>query len=176
MAHLWIRDVEGEWAVLPLDGTAFSLMSNPPHPMNCAEGETVSGVLLLKSAPKENAASWVLIAGVDMRVGVNGRRVALGMCVIKDRDEITVEGGGTYFFSTESLVSVKAFPGSDQKIFCPRCRQEIMAGTLSVRCPQCSVWYHQREELPCWTYSERCALCPQTTDLDAGYQWTPEDF
>ena len=171
MAHLWVRDVEEQWAVLPLDGIAFSLSLNPPRAVN---GETVSGAVLLKSV-HAGSETWVLVTGAES-VSVNGRRVALGMRVVKDLDKISVEGVGTYFFSTESLASVKAFPGSEQKIFCPRCRQDITAEVPAVQCPQCGVWYHQTEELPCWTYSERCALCPQTTAMEAGYKWTPEDL
>jgi hypothetical protein len=45
------------------------------------------------------------------------------------------------------------------------------------KCPQCGVWYHQSEELfDCWTYSELCALCDQSTGLDSDYLWTPEDL
>ena len=44
----------------------------------------------------------------------------------------------------------------------------------AVRCPQCGIWYHQHDQLPCWTYAPACGFCPQSTALDAGFAWTPE--
>ena len=175
MAHLWVRDAGEQWAVLPLHADAFMLSANPPRPVSSAKDEVASRVMLLRNA-QTGSPSWVLIAGTERTVRVNGVGLSLGMRVVADRDEIHVEGVGAYFFSTESLACIKAFPGAEQKIYCPRCRQEIEKESLAVQCPQCNVWHHQSEELPCWSYSELCALCPQRTDLDAGYRWTPEDL
>ena len=43
-----------------------------------------------------------------------------------------------------------------------------------VVCPGCEVLHHESPERRCWTYAERCVLCPQATDLDGGLRWTPE--
>jgi len=45
-----------------------------------------------------------------------------------------------------------------------------------VRCPQCGVWHHQSDELPCWVYSSSCSLCDHPTALDAGYRWIPGEL
>jgi hypothetical protein len=96
-----------------------------------------------------------------------------GLAVVRDRDEFFVAGGGSRFFSTETLARVEAFPGSAHPLFCPRCKQLVESQAPAVRCPQCRVWHHQAEELSCWTYAPTCGACPQLTDLAAGFQWTP---
>jgi hypothetical protein len=115
--------------------------------------------------------AWVLLARPGAAVRINGRRV--GVRVLRERDEIVV-GAARAFFSTERLAQVEAFPGGSAAIFCPRCKQEIAHGSLAVRCPGCGSWYHQREELGCWLYSQRCQHCAQATPLDGGFRWEPE--
>ena len=98
------------------------------------------------------------------------------MRVVSDRDEIRIAGKRSLYFSTESLARVEEFSSTGQTLFCPRCKQEIELGSGAVKCPSCGVWHHQTDELNCWSYSEVCALCTQSTDLDAWFQWTPEDL
>lgn len=175
MAHLWLKNESEQWAVLPLEANAFLLTTNPPRPLPCTSDtdESVSRIVLLRDR-REGKDSWVLISGVERDVRINGMSLALGVRVVSDKDEIFVEGVGSLYFSTESLAHVESFKGALQMLYCPRCKQEVKAETPAVKCPQCGVWYHQSEELPCWAYAETCALCPQLTDLDAGYRWTPE--
>lgn len=175
MAHLWLKNESEQWAVLPLEADAFLMTTNPPRPMSSARAtdESVSKVVLLCDR-REGKDSWVLISNQERDVRVNGVSLTLGVRVLRDRDEIFVEGVGHLYFSTESLARVEFFAGVRQALYCPRCKQEVKGETEAVKCPQCGVWYHQSEELPCWAYSETCALCPQLTDLDAGYRWTPE--
>lgn len=177
MAHLWVRDVS-EWVgvAMPLDGEAFSLTADPLWPVRHGkDGSEGSAVILRRQGPDGEA--WVLMTPMETSVRVNRDRILLGIRVLTDRDEIWVTGMGRMFFSTERLACVEPFPGAaGQPIFCPRCKQEIGRGCPAVRCPQCRVWHHQSEDLPCWTYSERCALCDQPTELEAGYRWTPEEL
>jgi hypothetical protein len=177
MAHLWVKDDSAEWAVLALDGQAFTLGTSPPRPLAEAIGQDrlASSVVLMRAGGAGGSA-WVLVAGSARDVRVNGAALSLGIRVMKDRDEIRIRGTGTLFFSTESLARVEPFKADGHRLYCPRCKQQIEEGTSAVRCPGCAVWYHQDESLPCWTYSEVCALCPQQTSLDAGYRWTPEGF
>lgn len=116
--------------------------------------------------------AWLLLAAPGQAL-VNGQPVWLGLRVLRDRDEIQFTGGGSLFFSTESLARVMDFPGAPKQVFCPRCRDRIEPGP-AVKCPACGVWHHQLGDRPCWTYAETCALCPQPTALNAGFQWTPE--
>ena len=175
MAHLWIKNGSDEWAVLPLEADAFSLATNPPRLAGDATdgGGDASGVVLMRGRQGDEAF-WVLISGGAREVWVNGVALALGVRAVADRDEISVGRVGTFYFSTESLARVEEFPGAAQALYCPRCKLAVERATPSVKCPQCGVWYHQSEELPCWAYAETCALCPQTTDAGAGFRWTPE--
>ena len=181
MAHLWIKDETERWCVMPLVGEGFALSRNPPQRIQSVsdKGESVSQTLLVRSK-NGKPSPWVLITAAGHDVRVNGDATLLGVRVLADRDEINVAGVGELFFSTESLARVEEFNGESTDttpaIYCPRCRQLVADGALSVKCPQCGVWYHETDELNCWTYAETCALCPQPTDLDAGFRWTPEDL
>lgn len=166
MAHLWTT-IEGKWQTQPLGfGTTVSLPLDEPVPAQPA------GVRLVSAKPGSTRGSWWLLAPPG-RVLVNGQPVWLGLRALRDRDEVLVPGSGSVFFSTESLARVEEFPGAPKPVFCPRCRDKIEAGP-AVKCPACGVWHHQLTDRPCWTYSETCALCPQPSALNAGYQWTPE--
>jgi hypothetical protein len=177
MAHLWVTTEAQQWAVLPLEDDALTLTTSPPQPVRhpLADGEALSNVLLVRTRGTEGV-TWVLIAGAGSGVSVNGLPLATGLRVVSDRDEIRIPGASNLYFSTESLARVEEFSGSGQTLFCPRCKQEIEKGSRAVRCPSCSVWHHQTEELNCWTYSEVCALCAHATDLNAGFRWTPEEL
>ncbi|HLF84581.1 MAG TPA: hypothetical protein VI837_10435 [Blastocatellia bacterium] len=177
MAHLWVTTEANQWAVLPLEDEAFMLTTNPPKPVRrpLDQGEVLSNVLLARTRGAD-AVTWVLIAGAGSGVSVNGLPLATGMRVVSDRDEIRIPGVSKLYFSTESLARVEEFSGSDQTLFCPRCKQEIEKGAAAVKCPACAVWHHQTEDLSCWTYAEVCALCAHATDLNAGFQWTPEEL
>lgn len=177
MAHLWVRNEAEQWAVLPLDHGAFTLTSNPPQPVRQRSGEAdaLSSVVLVRTQGQEGS-QWVLVAGAASRVSVNGTPLDTGMRVVTDRDEIRIAGSESLYFSTETLARVEEFIGGDQTLFCPRCKQQIDNGAKAVKCPGCGVWHHQTDELNCWTYSEVCALCAHSTDLDAGFRWTPEEL
>lgn len=120
------------------------------------------------------APSWTLLGGREASLRVNGHPLALGIRILRDRDEVSI-AGQRCFFSMEELARVVAFPGLAQPACCPRCKQRVEPGDLAVACPRCHAWHHQSEEFPCWTYDSTCALCQlQATALDAGYSWTPE--
>ena len=176
MAHLWVRDETENWAVLPLEHDAFSLNAESTRPIarRLGDGEALSEVLLIRSDSGQ-ANSWVLIANATSGVSVNGIPLATGIRVVSDRDQIRVPGAREFYFSTETLARIEQFPGSEQTIFCPRCKQEIEKGTSAVKCPGCGVWHHETDELNCWTYAEGCALCAQPTDMSSGFRWTPEE-
>lgn len=169
MAHLWISDEKGGWSAVPLDGGAVALTAHPPR--RCGEPAPVE----LRHAVIDGEAVWAVLAAPGAPVRVNGLAVTGGIRVLTDRDEIAVGGAGTVFFSAESLARVEPFPGAERTLFCPRCKLPVEPGAPAVRCPACSVWHHQSEELPCWTYAAACALCPQPTDLAGGFRWTPEE-
>ena len=170
MAHLWVETEPGEWGIRELVGQAEALDGNAgPGP---GDRQHVAHHAGLRAGP--DGKTWVLLAPPgNGAVRVNGMPLALGMRVLRERDEIVVNGRRRYF-SGERHAVVVPFPGSDRPVTCPRCRQEVLAGTPAVACPQCDAWHHQSEELPCWTYSPTCALGDQPTELGTGYRWTPE--
>jgi hypothetical protein len=174
MAHLWVREPVGTWAVMPLRPGLWDLTREPP---GCLQDP---GRLVAERGSDEvglfcRTGSWTLLSGHDAPVRVNGERVVSGLRSLRDRDEIRI-GSSRMFFSLETLACVDDFPGADSPLFCPRCRQQIQEGNEAVRCPRCGVWHHQSSELPCWTYSATCALCDQPSSFDAGFHWTPEEL
>lgn len=176
MAHLWIADRDSGWCVLPLDETEYSLAQYPPRPIGTQHviGERADDVLLLPSRDSVQT-TWAVVVGSRRSVQVGGRPLALGLCVLSDRDEVRIEGVGTIFFSTETLAHIEPFPSADHECCCPRCTLEIKAETQAVRCPNCGVWHHQSGERDCWSYAPSCAMCTHGTALDAGFRWAPEE-
>jgi len=173
MAHIWVFD-ESKWAVLPLNSTLFSLRQQRSVAPQSRESTAWEEEVLLIPTGHRAGETWVLLAGPKAGASINGVRLSLGIRSLRDRDEIRIGGERLFYFSTERLAVMEPFPGSAPNAFCPRCRQAIASGDLAVKCPACGVWHHKSEDLPCWTYSETCALCPQATAMDAGYRWTPE--
>jgi hypothetical protein len=157
MAHLWILDNDQAWVTQLLAGDAVSLAE----------------LVTLQRTP-DASTPWALLSG-DPRLRLNGMPVPAGLAMLEDRDEIRLPGRSMWF-STELRAQVQAFPASATRGYCPRCKQAIDAGTAAVCCPQCALWHHASEELPCWTYASTCAACSQDTSLEAGFRWTPEDL
>jgi rRNA maturation protein Nop10 len=174
MAHLWIKPA-AEWEVQALTAAQYELAgarAAVAEPGRAALG--AGGGRLVRAAAGDPPA-WMLLAGDDAAVRVNGRAPVAGACVLEDRDEIRA-GGAQFYFSTETLAAVETFAGGDgRRIHCCRCHQEIAPGAAAVRCPGCGVFYHQTEQLPCYTYAATCAQCGQDTSLQAGFRFVPEE-
>lgn len=179
MAHLWVRDSSAQWAVLPLDGEAVNLAAHPPAPLRAPfDNEEEAGPAVILARTNGDApAAWVLLAAVQSDVWVNGMPLWTGIHVLADRDEIRVGEAGAVFFSTETLPVIEKFSGGERSIFCPRCKLPIEPQSDAVRCPHphCGVWHHQLADRPCFTYDEKCAACGGKSQLNAGYQWIPEE-
>ena len=176
MAHLWMKDQSEQWAVVPLDGKAYRLIGNSIETLRAADEERsiVSAPLLLRPGEPDQGG-WALIATAESEVFVNGLPLIVGLRLLDDTDQIRV-GDCNYFYSTETLACIEPMPAASQRLFCVRCKQGIEEGSPAVKCPQCGLWCHQSDQLPCWSYSETCAMCSQPTRLDADYRWTPEDL
>jgi hypothetical protein len=188
MPHLWIQhsapsaptaDIEDEscrWLAAPLVGDALHLPLRHEGHGAVAPTGTV--------APPDRPASVLRVSGGDGEywllagsesVRVNGLPLLAGIRVLRDRDEIRVDGDPPVYFSTEKLARVECFPGAARPTFCARCKVEIEVGSAAVQCPNCGVWCHETEELNCWSYPEArtCPLCDHRNSLDATYRWTP---
>ncbi|MGO8757452.1 MAG: hypothetical protein ACLQG3_04940 [Terracidiphilus sp.] len=170
MAHLWTRGTSG-WDAQMLDDVGIDVAALATS--SAPEVLPAKKVARLLRTDSGGSKLWALIASGDCDVRVNSRSVSAGLCVLSDRDEIRI-GAEVQYFSTEALAAVVAFPAFDRPVFCGRCRQQIEAGAPAVCCPGCGIWYNQSADLPCWTYSEKCAFCGHPTALDAGFTWTPE--
>ncbi len=178
MPHLWFSE-QTNWNILSLDkGRKFVLTGDPSHPVGKEDqGDKGVAVVITQENTEGKKGTWVLVAPANKPVRVNGESLArLMVRVLQDRDEIRIAGHGSLFFSTECLATIEPFPGADRPVFCPRCKQEVTKNAMAVCCPQCKSWHHQSADFPCWTYSPKCAVCNQTTALDAGYRWTPEEL
>jgi len=174
MPHLWVKD-SGEWTVLELLSDTFALTRDPLKPVQRRElGTPAEIACMLRCNGAGGEHLFVLAPSENTAVIINGIPLASGIRILRDRDELRVGGIERMYFSTESLAVLTRFPGNEQAMYCPRCKREIALQTDAVKCPQCDAWYHQSEEFPCWVYSERCALCDQPSNLDAGYRWSPE--
>jgi len=170
MAQLWLKDGKTRVAFL-LDADPIDLSTGRPLKVDSSEDMIGRDAIVMAAEDKH---TWVLL-GNSRGLRVNGFPTP-GTRVLRHRDEIRVsQRGATIFFSTERLASIEAL-STMAAVICPRCRQEIRSNTPAVRCPQCGIWHHENEEenLKCWTYAERCAICSQRTDLRAIYQWNPE--
>jgi hypothetical protein len=178
VAHLWLRDDADTWAVLPLEGAKVEL-ADIPVPLGRALGASSDAPLspLLVRTSEGTRPEWALVASASSGVSIDGVPLRTGLRVLADRTEVHIAGAGSVFFSEERLPRVEVPASLGQAGRCPRCDQPIEVGTPLVRCPKCDVAHHQSDELPCWTYhNSGCALCSRPTDLDAGFQWTPEDL
>ena len=179
MAYLWIPTKDNEWAVAPLEREAYALEHGRERPLRRSpQAPEHNGPARLQWAPMGADGAFVLMAPHrQTSVRVNGTPLHAGIRVLRNRDEIRLNGTRMYF-STERLAQVTPFPGADRPTQCPRCKQPINEGQMAVRCPnpRCGVWHHQSEvdELPCWTYTPNCANCGQETELSSGFRWTPE--
>lgn len=183
MAHLWVQDDGRDWAIAQLDGgEAFVLTGDAAWPVRLRQQQQDPSCALIVRRQETGKETWILLSPKKAGVRVNGTALWTGMRVLRDRDEIQVEGPGRIYFSRQRPARIEPFPGADGTVFCPRCKLEITPGTPAVRCPnpQCYVWHHESEErdLLCWSYAEQCSLCRERTDLrpDYRYSWTPEDL
>lgn len=174
MAHLWVQGAGG-WEAQKLGAALFALSAGAASQAADIAARSPRVATYLVGADAGGSHIWALLTPRSSRARVNGREVLAGLCVLADRDEIRTADGGRYFYSTETLAAVEAFPPSGRAAFCGRCRQQIEAGSPAVCCPGCGVWYNQSAELPCWTYSEKCSFCGHPTPLDAGFTWIPEE-
>lgn len=178
MAHVWLADNIGRWSPAPFQEEWTALGADRVSLTDAASVASCSreAPVIVRRAFASSADRWILLCSDAVEVRVNGAPLALGVHLLKDRDAIRLGDGRLFFFSTEELATVRAFPGLERAVFCPRCKLVIEQGSPAVRCPQCRTWHHQSDDLPCWRYADHCALCDQQTAEDNGYRWTPDDL
>jgi hypothetical protein len=178
MSYLWLRDAEGKRVAHSIQAASHDLyallLSEASGSSACPIDDGLAARMI--SFRVGGAARWVVVADAATPVRVNGVPLtAVGARVLCDRDEVSIPGLGSAFYSGETLAVVEPFPGSEHPVVCGRCRQAIAAGAPVVRCPGCHVYYDQAAGLECWRASDSCTFCSQLTALDAGFAWVPED-
>ncbi len=171
MAYLWQLSTSHEWTAIDLAGGSLRLRGSAPGRGDHAGADDRASSVVLRRASDRGRDVWLLLVGRTERVRVNGLSVVLGITALDDRDEIRIRDEAPLFFTTERLAAIERYPSDGPRAMCPRCKQPIEG--LVVRCPSCDLWYHQSEDLPCWTHVPHCA-CSQPTPLDTGFRWTPE--
>lgn len=174
MATLWIEQ-DADWMALTLAERTYVFCGGRLQPAPDGPDDVTR---LVRRDGIENR--WVLLTGAGAKVLVNGQPLVLGIRLLRDRDEILIADqagqGRRCYFSSQEPPRVVPLPAEYSATRCPRCKQLVVAGTLAVRCPSCGLWQHQTDQLPCWEYAATCTCCPQATDLNAGYPWTPESL
>jgi len=153
MAHLWQHGSTG-WTPLALDDVSF------------VRGSTAGAF----------GRTWFLLAAGHAGVAVNGASVRTRIVALVDRDEIRWADGTQLFFTAAEAPIVERLDVPPTALRCPRCRSSFAPGAMVVRCPapECGAVHHQSDELPCFSYAESCAVCPQPTAFDGEPRWTPE--
>lgn len=180
MAQIFVAE-GSEWLVARLDADAYALWGDAEHslrPRRLADADDGSSPLIVRVARSPGEECWAAVHTPGSALRVNGTALVTGIRVLSHRDELRLAGvAGRVFFSLEGLAAVVPFVGVEGSR-CPRCQQPIELGSPAVRCPnpQCGVWHHESEEFGCWTYSPTCALCDQSTDLEGGFRWTPQEL
>lgn len=174
MAHLWKRDVDGSWAVVPLAHSYYTLAQEvsavPRHealPAACAAAR------LVRVSGPERRPPWALLAPPSARITVNDQPLILGLRLLRDKDKLISGSRWCYYFSTEELARPEAFPGLPRPITCPRCVRTLEPGDRAVCCPGCGTWHHSTDDYPCWTFAPTCSNCDQRTDATDTFAWSP---
>lgn len=174
VAHIWFRDDENIWSAMPLDRHAVDISVHPPRVLAKGFRLGEDTLAVVTRSEVRDSRVWVLLVAENNHVRINGFAPVAGVRVLQDHDEIRVAFLDPLFFTTAMLARVEEFTATGRAVFCGRCRQPMQNAEMAVHCPQCGIWYHQTEKLPCWTYSPLCGFCPQSTSLDAGFVWIPE--
>ena len=177
-AHLFVEDPERGLFAQPIHASVVALEDAGGRLAVRSDGASASppAGYLARAYIDSDDATFVLVAGSNARFRVNGLPVVAGIAFLHDRDEICLNGVGRCFLSTERSAQLVPFPEGLGPVPCARCASPIEAGSPAVQCPRCGVWYHQAEDLPCWTYAPGCAECTCPTDLGSEFRWVPEGF
>ncbi|MCC6850248.1 MAG: hypothetical protein IT294_17290 [Deltaproteobacteria bacterium] len=162
MAYLWSAsdrdperaadDPEPRWSRRPIDATR------------------VVGDATFARADLAGGARWLVLGPATVRV--NGAPLLTGVAVLRDRDELLIDGARVYF-STEAHPVVTTPPPGDRPLHCPRCTVAIAMNAAAVACPTCGIWHHESADRQCWTHAAVCASCDQATAFDAPFRFDP---
>jgi hypothetical protein len=126
VSHFFVSAKEGPWSVVP--AATVSVAS-----------ESVSSTESSLATVRGSDGTWVLVWRPGDVVRVSGVPLQGGIHVLRDRDEISVNGQKPMFFSTEKLPRIDVFVETGKPEHCPRCNSLIEPGMKIVSCPDCGV-------------------------------------
>jgi hypothetical protein len=175
MAYLWIENAEdGRWLPVELIGETWVFSTTVPRALGeSGDGDSVSRPTLLVRRGSPTNGQWVLLAGHDANVRVNGSPMASVNRVLQDHDEILLGDAETdfwqrWFFSMAGNATVEPFPDSRAPACCAKCKRPILVGELAVRCPACGHWHHETGNGQCcWSLPGCCTRCRCRAPLDS---------
>src|SRR5688572_30445711 len=122
MAHLWVKGTSNEWIIKPLACDYEMLYANlRDRSYKHDERDPGEESVALMRVVGTNTEVWILMAGRDADIRVNGSLAAGGLRVLCDRDEIVIRGERRYF-STETLARIEPLPHLASPPTCPRCQ------------------------------------------------------
>jgi hypothetical protein len=178
---LWVLDEQGVWVPVELKG-ATQQVGIAGITVEVSSDIVTPVALLYPWRDRHGTTRYVLFparAQHPAKISVNGYPL-LDLMVLGDQAAITFTTAGQRcrtYFSTEARPQTVSYqpaqPGatSPQPVVCMRCKGKIEPGHAVVQCSRCSLWYHQMEGRPCWTYDQRCAGCQRPTTME--YAWAP---
>lgn len=171
MAHLWYVDRQSSvWSSLPLEAGVVEVGPDLFSPLRRRGGEPEALLLRSQTGAGEH---WLLMNLTLRPLAINGERLANGIRILTDKDEIRLADVGRVFFSSERLPRLELFAGSERPLFCPRCRDPLVVSRPIVRCA-CSVAYHfdAERDRRCFDYGP-CTVCNAPTELSETFRWQP---
>ena len=180
MAQLFFATAEGNPALYALNSTPVLLSEAAPRLLGDSEVECAPEAVLLR--PRESDGARCREWSVEFRHGrrgvwINGLQRTLGFYLLGDDDRVRIEGGCSFVYTNEEMAEASVFPGSEERIECQRCHDEMVEGEQAVRCEICHSWYHfdsESSEDCCWRSAEKCRVCGHPTAMDGTLTRIPE--
>lgn len=179
MAYIWTinKSSDAQWLHHDLAGNLFQLGPNHSLLMLNKIADGLPGVSILQKVTTSGLSDkWLLLRQPDSGFNKNGCQLKTSVTTLRNRDYLHIHGSG-FYFTTEVPATILPFSAEDQETHCPRCKTKVDPQQPSVRCPSCSLVYHQdqKNKLLCYTYAETCC-CGHKTDLDGEFSWTPDQL
>jgi hypothetical protein len=167
--HVWMLNSSGAWGAHPLTAT-HDLELHADGNLACLTHSTAWQVRLLPCNDGSDSPAYVLLVKDGAPVRLNGQQ-PLSVSLLQDRDEIML--GSVYaYYTTEVLAEIVPFAGAHETIFCARCKSALAEEGPAVQCPACSLWYHETEAQPCWSYAQTC-VCSHPSTVET-FVWWPQ--
>ena len=178
--HLWKQEPsDGRWVRVPIPEEGLAMCRSPDGAVSLGARDSPRPIALLVPFVENEMEHAALVRSpLAQSLWLNGHQPVGDLRVLRDRDEIVLNGEVLYF-GTASDVEVVPFPDIDAQALCARCTGVLHSRDRAVACPSCRAWHHEgklarasEESRSCWSYDDRCACCGRSRESLA---WRPED-